>query len=155
MTPMFEAMLAKYGWVLIGVTVGFAAKYALLIKKGVKVRAWLVFADLLLLPLVALIAFWLATRVGWDAEACALLSAFCAVSADRLVKLLTDRFLARVDSEVRAIADETIGKVKQAVANEQAGQRIIDDTLEGRAPVEYVALRPHPRAGKPEGPLSK
>jgi hypothetical protein len=148
MTPLFEAMAMKYGWVWIGVTVGFAAKYALLIKKGVKVRPWLVFADLLLLPLVALIAYWMATRIGWDAEARALLSAFCAVSADRLVKLLTDRFLARVDSEVRAIADETIGKVKQAVANEQAGQRIIEDTISGRAPEEYTALKPHPQAPK-------
>jgi hypothetical protein len=138
-------MLAKYGWVWIGVTVGFAAKYALLIKKGVKVRAWLVFADLLLLPLVALIAYWLATRIGWDAEARALLSAFCAVGADRLVKLLTDRFLQRVDSEAEALAQQMLGRARNTVATEQAAQRTIEDTIEGRAPAEYAALKPHPQ----------
>lgn len=153
MTPVFEAMLAKYGWVWVGVTVGFAAKYALLIKKGVRVRPWLVFADILLLPLVALIAYWLATRIGWDSEARALLSAFCAVSADRLVKLLTDRFLSRVDSEVRAIAEETIGAVRQEVQTVKSGEAIIGDTIEGRAPAQYTALKPHPQATprKPKG----
>jgi len=105
MTPVFETVLAKYGWILIGITFGFAAKYALLLKRGVQVKARLVFADLLLLPLVALIAYWMATRAGVEAEAAALFSAFSTVGADRLVKLLTDRFLQRVDAEAAAVAE--------------------------------------------------
>lgn len=42
MTPLFEGFLAKYGWILIGITFGFAAKYALLLKRGVPVRARLI-----------------------------------------------------------------------------------------------------------------
>lgn len=148
MEPVLNTMLVKYGWILVGLTFGFAAKYALLIKRGVKVKLRLVFADLLLLPMVALIAYWIATIVGVEGEVRALATAFCTVGADRLVKLLTDRFLQRVDSEVRAVAEQTIGAVKNAVAVEQAGSRIINDTIEGRAPTEYAALKPHPQAPK-------
>jgi hypothetical protein len=150
MSPGIETVLAKYGWILIGITFGFAAKYALLIKRGVKVKAHLVFADILLLPMVALIAYWIAVRAGWQGEAAALLAAFCAVSADRLVKLLTDRFLQRVDSEARMLAGEQIGRARQVVQAEISGDRIIGDTIEGRAPTEYVALKPHPQATKPD-----
>ena len=93
MTPLFEGFLAKYGWILVGLSFGFAAKYALLLKRGVRVKLRLVVADILLLPLVALIAYWLASRTGFEGEAAALFAAFCTVGADRLVKLLTDRFL--------------------------------------------------------------
>jgi hypothetical protein len=150
MSPVFEAVLAKYGWILIGITFGFAAKYALLIKRGVKVQARLVFADLLLLPMVALLAYWIASRAGFEGDAAALAAAFCTVGADRLIKLLTDRFLQRVDSEARMLAGEQIGRVRQVVQTELSGDRIIEDTIEGRAPVQYEALKPHPRATKPE-----
>ncbi len=148
MEPMLNAALAKYGWIWIGLTFGFLAKYALLLKKGVKVKARLVFADILLLPMVALIAYWLATLAGVDGEVRALWAAFCTVGADRLVKLLTDRFLQRVDSEVRIIADETIGRVRQEVQAERSAAAVIGDTIEGRAPTQYSALMPHPQAPK-------
>lgn len=146
MTPVFEALLAKYGWIWVGLTFGFAAKYALLLKRGVRVQLKLVIADLLLLPMVALIAYWLASRTGFEGEAAALFAAFCTVGADRLVKLLTDRFLQRVDNEVRAIAEETIGRVRQEVQTVKSGKEVVDATIEGRAPTEYVALKPHPQA---------
>ena len=60
----FEALFAKYGWVWIGLSFGFLAKYALLIKRGVQVKVRLVLADLLLLPMVALIAFSLVTQIN-------------------------------------------------------------------------------------------
>lgn len=144
MTPFWEALLAKYGWILIGLTFGFAAKYALLIKRGVKVQARLVFADLLLLPIVALISFWMAARIGFQSEAAALFASFCTVGADRLVKVLTDRFLQKVDNEATNIANDMLGRARSVVASEQAGARIIDDTISGRAPAEYVALKPRP-----------
>lgn len=152
MSPAFEAVLAKvlakYGWILIGVTFGFGAKYALLIKSGVRVTARMIFADLLLLPMVALVAYWLAMRAGVEAEAAAVVSALCTVGADRLIKLLTERFLQRVDSEVGAVAAETIGKVRQVVQTEISAANVIADNIEGRAPAEYVALKPHPQAPK-------
>ncbi len=151
MTPVFETVLAKYGWILIGITFGFAAKYALLLKRGVQVKARLVFADLLLLPMVALIAYWLATRAGVEAEAAALFSAFSTVGADRLVKLLTDRFLARVDSEAAAIANNIIGTARNTAQAELSALAVVEAAHEGRAPAEYVALKPHPQAPRLDG----
>jgi hypothetical protein len=151
MTPVFETVLAKYGWILIGITFGFAAKYALLLKRGVQVKARLVFADLLLLPMVALIAYWLATRAGVEAEAAALFSAFSTVGADRLVKLLTDRFLARVDSEAAAIANNIVGTARNTAQAELSALAVVEAAHEGRAPAEYVALKPHPQAPRLDG----
>ncbi len=150
MSPVLETVLVKYGWILIGITCGFAAKYALLIKRGVQVKARLIFADLLLLPMVALIAYWMATRAGVEAEGAALFSAFCTVGADRLVKLLTDRFLQRVDSEAEMLANEMMGKARQVVQTEISAAEIIDDTITGRAPPTYKALEPRDPKPKPK-----
>ncbi|OJU22713.1 MAG: hypothetical protein BGN95_03865 [Sphingomonas sp. 66-10] len=96
-----EAALAKYGWIGIGLTFGFAAKYALLIKRGVRVRTWLVVADVMLLPIIALIAFWLCEALGLRGEGAAIATALSTVSADRLLRLATERFMRRAE----AIAD--------------------------------------------------
>lgn len=96
MSPWIETAVAKYGWIWIGLTFGLAAKYALLIKRGVRVRPILIFADFLLLPMVALIAYSLVQHFGAAGEAAALLTALGTVGADRLVKLYTDRFFAQV-----------------------------------------------------------
>lgn len=149
MSPMFEGFAAKYGWILLGVTCGLAARYALLLKKGVKIRAWMVLSDVLLLPTVILIAYTLAKQAGIQGEPAALVSALCAVGADRLVKLYADRFVAKVDSEVRVIAEETIGVVRQEVQVARSGEAIVADTLDGRAPDQYAALKPHPQAAIP------
>ena len=96
MSPWIETVVAKYGWIWIGLTFGLAAKYALLIKRGVRVRPVLILADLLLLPLVALIAYSLVLQFGASGETAALLTALGTVGADRLVKLYTDRFFAQI-----------------------------------------------------------
>lgn len=96
MTPWIEAVGAKYGWILIGLTFGLAAKYALLIKRGVRVRPVLILADALLLPMVALIAYSIVLQLGATGEIAALLTALGTVGADRLVKLYTERFFARI-----------------------------------------------------------
>lgn len=96
-SPWIETAVAKYGWIWIGLTFGLAAKYALLIKRGVRVRPVLIFADVLLLPMVALIAYSLVKQFGASGEAAALLTALGTVGADRLVKLYTDRFFAQID----------------------------------------------------------
>ena len=98
MAGWLEAVFAKYGWILIGLSFGFAAKYALLLKRGVPVGVQLVLADVLLLPMVALIACHIAVQLGASGETAALLAAFSAVGADRLVKLLTERFFTQVET---------------------------------------------------------
>jgi len=97
MTPWIEALGAKYGWIFIGLTFGLAAKYALLIKRGVRVRPALIAADALLLPMVALISYSIVLQLGATGEIAALLTALGTVGADRLVKLYTERFFAQVD----------------------------------------------------------
>ena len=89
MTPWSEALIAKYAWIWVGLTFGFAAKYALLIKKGVKIKPGLVLADILILPMVALISYWMISRAGVDGEGAALITAGATVGADRVVKLYT------------------------------------------------------------------
>ncbi len=130
----FEALFAKYGWVWIGLSFGFLAKYALLIKRGVKVKARLVLADLLLLPMVALIAFSLVSQAGVRNEAAALMTAFCTVGADRLIKLLTERFLARVEAatmrDVAADVVESRGDLRNAVQTKISAQRIERDAVD-------------------------
>lgn len=148
MSPMIETFFAKYGVVIVGITLGFAAKYALLIKKGVQIQLKLILADVLLLPMVALIAYWLVARAGLAGEASALFAALCTVGADRLVKLLTDRFVQGVDSEATRLAQNLLGQARQTVAAEQSAERIVTDTIDGRALTEYAALKPRPHAPK-------
>ena len=113
MTPA-ETVLTRYGWIIIGLTVGFAAKYALLIKRGVRVRAWLVIADVMLLPIIALIAYWICERVGLRGESAALATALSTVSADRLVRLLTERLLQRADAVVDGLLPLLPGRLPEA-----------------------------------------
>jgi hypothetical protein len=128
MPNWFEAALLKYGWIWIGLTVGFAAKYALLIKRGIPVKPRLVFADLLLLPMVSLIAFQIATQIGLQAERAALIACFCTVGADRLVKLLTERFWRQIEAAtLRDLASDVVnskGELRQAVQIAESAKSI-------------------------------
>lgn len=101
MTPWIEAAFAKYGWIWVGLTFGLAAKYALLIKRGVRIRPVLILADILLLPMVALVACSIVTRLGAGGEAAALITAGATVGADRVVRLYTERFLREIEAGLR------------------------------------------------------
>lgn len=149
--PWVEAAFAKYGWIWIGLTFGLAAKYALLLKRGIHIRGSLVLADVLLLPMVALIAFNMTARLGAGGEIAALLTALCTVGADRLVKLYTERFLQRVDLELRVLADERRGEIRKEVQAEMSAKALIDDQLHGTAPTDFQTLRRPPvdLKGKP------
>lgn len=137
----WEAAFAKYVWIWIGLTVGLAAKYALLIKRGVRLKPILILADAMMLPLVALIAFSIIHRLGADGEVAALLTALCTVGADRLVKLTTDRFFREVETEIAVVAKRVRGDVVNNLQAEISGNRIIDDTISGKALDDYAALR--------------
>jgi hypothetical protein len=105
-SPWIETAIAKYGWIWIGLTFGLAAKYALLIKRGVRVRPVLFIADLLLLPLVALIAYSVIHQSGASGEAAALLTALATVGADRIVKFYTDRFVDQIAAATDRFVDQ-------------------------------------------------
>ena len=135
MTPWVEAVIAKYGWILVGLTFGLAAKYALLIKRGVKVKAWLVVADILLRPMVALIAFWLVKQAGVDGEGAALLTAGATVGADRIVKLYTDRFLRQADAIMMDTVVQRKAAIREEVQTELSAERLVADIAKGKRPL--------------------
>jgi len=143
-TPWIEAAFVKYGWIWIGLTFGLAAKYALLIKRGVSIRLPLVLADVLLLPMVALIAYQITHRLGATAEAAALVTAIATVGADRLVKLYTERFLQRVDDELLSVVARQRAELRNEVQTEISAKEVITDQLTGNAPTEYQALKRPP-----------
>ncbi|KFG90719.1 hypothetical protein BV98_001431 [Sphingobium herbicidovorans NBRC 16415] len=136
MTPWVEAAIAKYGWIAVGLTFGLAAKYALLIKRGVKVKAWLVVADILLLPMVALIAFWLVKQAGVDGEGAALLTAGATVGADRIVKLYTDRFLRQADAMMMETVVQRKAALREEVQTELSAERTLNDIATGKRPID-------------------
>jgi hypothetical protein len=141
MSPWIEAAFAKYGWIWIGLSFGLAAKYALLIKRGIRIRGAMILADMLLLPMVALIAYSITLRLGANGEAAALLTALATVGADRLVKLYTERFLQRVDEELLATVARQKASIRDEVQTEMSAQDVIADQITGTAPAEYQALK--------------
>ena len=135
MTPFGEALIAKYGWIWVGLSFGFLAKYALLIKKGVKIKPALVMADILILPMVALISYWLISRAGVDGEAAALITAGATVGADRVVKLYTDRFVRQVTDAITDEAARRQAAIRQEVQTELSAERTLQDIAAGKRPL--------------------
>ncbi len=135
MSPWTEAAIAKYGWIWIGLSFGLAAKYALLIKKGVKIRGYLILADILLLPMVALISYWAVKQAGVQNEGAALLTAAATVGADRLVKLYTDRFIRQVDALMLDEAARRKAAIREEVQTELSAERTLTDIATGRRPL--------------------
>lgn len=135
MSPWVEAAFAKYVWIWIGLTFGLAAKYALLIKKGVKIRGYLLMADILLLPMVALIAYWIVSQLGMTAEGAALVTAAATVGADRLVQLYTDRFLRQVDAMMMDDIARRKAAIREEMQTELSAERAMLDIAAGKRPV--------------------
>ncbi len=135
----FEAWFAKWGWVVIGLTCGFAAKYALRIKRGQRVKPLHVFADVLLLPMVGLIAYAIVGRIGAEGEFRAMLAGLCMVGADRLIAVMTDWWLAKLQSAtLRDLNLELIdqsGQVRETLAKVDAA-RSLGAQQRGEAPPE-------------------
>jgi hypothetical protein len=135
MTPWGEALLAKYSWIAVGLTFGFFAKYALLIKKGVKIKPALVLADILILPMVALISYWLVFRAGVDGEGAALITAGATVGADRIVKLYTDRFVRGVSDLMADEATRRKQAIREEMQTELSAERNLNDIATGKRPL--------------------
>lgn len=146
----FEAWFAKWGWVVIGLTCGFAAKYALRIKRGQRVKPLQVFADVLLLPMVGLIAYAIVGPIGVEGEVRAMFAGLCMVGADRLIGGMTDWWLGKL--QVAALRDVNLdvidrsGEVRQTLAKVDAAQSLAaqqrgEDPPEGNDPGGRLAHR--------------
>lgn len=112
MSPYVEGLIAKYGAVVLGVGAGTAAKYKLSMGEGRKLTWGEVASDLLLLPMIILIAAYIGAKLGAEPHLQAVMAAFLAVSSDRLIRLLRERFIQRVDQQTRLPANE-LGEVRQ------------------------------------------
>lgn len=126
-SPWFEAAVIKYGWIWVGVAFGFGAKYGLIMKRGKPITARMIVADALMIGIVALVAYWIVSRMGVDHEAAALVTALVAVGADRGVQRLTDRFWQQVET---AMPDPVAVK---ALERELQQMRRSDARLRGEA----------------------
>lgn len=150
----FEAWFAKWGWVVIGLTCGFAAKYALRIKRGQRVKPLQVFADVLLLPMVGLIAYTIVGRIGVEGEVRAMLAGLCMVGADRLIAVMTDWWLAKLQvaalREVNLDVIDRSGEVRQTLAKVDAARSLAaqqrgEEPPEGNDPGGRLAHRLPPK----------
>ncbi|MDF1506368.1 hypothetical protein, partial [Roseisolibacter sp. H3M3-2] len=97
MSPWVEALLAKYGAVIIGLLFGTSAKYALAMIEGQKVTIRMLVIDVLAIGMIAIVAMSAVERAGASGSTAALLVALIAVSSDRLLRLLREIFLRRLD----------------------------------------------------------
>jgi phosphopantetheine adenylyltransferase len=92
-------------------------------------------ADFLLLPMVALIAFWLVSRAGISGEGAALLTAGATVGADRIVKLYTDRFIRQVDALIIDEATRRKQAIREEIQTELSAERTMRDIAAGKRPL--------------------
>jgi hypothetical protein len=144
LSPWAEALAAKYSALVIGLLFGTSAKYALTLAEGRKVTPRMLVIDALLVGMVAIIASNVVERMGASGNAAAMVAALFAVSSDRVIRLIREQFLRRVDAELRRDIEEQKGAVREAVQAELSGRSIIEDTMSGRALPHYEALKPHP-----------
>lgn len=148
-SPWIEAAVVKYGWIWVGVSFGFAAKYGLLMKKGRPITIRMVVADALLIGMVALIAFNIITRLGLEGEASALVTSLVAVGADRSIRLMTDRFWRQVDAALPDVV-QARGQVRQADQIERSRAQLLGAADFDGDDYDAVHLHRVPPAPKPD-----
>jgi hypothetical protein len=149
MSPWIEAAFIKYLPILLGVGAGTAARYRLSMSRGRPVTWREVLSDLLIMPFIILVAGYASGKVGADPETAGMIGAFLGLSAIQITWMLRERFIERFDAELERRAEHHLGLARQVVQTERSAHDILNDTAEGRAPEEYVALKPH----NPERPL--
>lgn len=143
MSPWIEAACIKYLPILLGVGAGTAARYRLSMSRGRPLTWREVLSDLLIMPFIILLAGYASGKVGADPETAGMIGAFLGLTAIQATWMLRERFLQRFDAELEARAEHHLGVVRQVVQTELSGHNIIDDTLSGKAPDEYEALKSH------------
>jgi len=145
MSPWLEGFCAKYGAITVGIFFGTSAKYALALAEGRRLTLRMLAVDILLIGMIALLASNVVTRLGASGDTAATIAALFAVSSDRVIRLVRERFLRRLGDEFRADVDYHKGLIRQEIQAEMSGKSIIDDTIRGTAPADYKTLSPkHP-----------
>lgn len=133
MTPLVEAAFAKYGAIGIGLVVGTGAKYGLTLAEGRKITFRLILIDGLLIGMVALIASTVCERLHIEGNTAAMVASLFAVSSDRVLRMIRERFLRRVDAELQIDLARVKGEVRQAAQMELSGERVVRDFIQGKA----------------------
>jgi NhaP-type Na+/H+ or K+/H+ antiporter len=131
-TPWLEALAAKYGAIGAGLLVGTGAKYGLTLAEGRKVTVRLVVIDALLIGMVALVAANVCDRLHIAGNTAAMVSSLFAVSSDRVLRMIRERFLRRVDAELQLDLDRVKGEIRQTAQMDLSGERVVRDVIEGR-----------------------
>jgi len=132
MTPWAEALIAKYGAVVLGWLIGTAAKYGLMLGEGRKITLKVLLIDILLMGMVVLLARWVIARLGLNPSDAATCAALIGLASDRLIRMVRVWFLRRVDAELR---DHVKGEVRQAAQIGLSADRTMQDIIEGKRPM--------------------
>ncbi len=132
MTPWGEALIAKYGAIVMGWAIGTAAKYGLMLGEGRRVTLKVLMIDVLLMGMVVLLARWVIARLGLNPSDAATAAALIGLASDRIVRMVRVWFLRRVDAELR---DHVKGEIRQAAQIELSADRAIQDIATGKRPI--------------------
>jgi hypothetical protein len=136
-SPWIEGIIVKYGAVLLGVSIGTAAKYGLSMHEGRQITTAEVISDLLLVPFLVLIAAFAGTKLGADPMMMTTLSAFVAISSDRLIRLLRQKFMQRVASEVEML-ERHKGEARQLSQIDQSAAHARDEGLNAPTAAKHL-----------------
>jgi hypothetical protein len=132
MTPWGEALIAKYGAIVVGWLIGTAAKYGLNLGEGRKVTPKMVIIDLLLMGFVVLLARWIIERMGLNPGDAATIAALIGLSSERLIRLVRHWFLKRADDYLE---QHVKGEIRQAAQIELSANRAVEDIAMGKRPL--------------------
>ena len=147
----------KYGPTAAGLLIGTAAKYGLTLSEGKRPTWKGVVADLLLLGMLGLIAIAIsdaASRVVGltvSGEMRVLVGSLAAVSSDRLVRLVRDRFMKKVETEI----DATLKASPATLAEIPAGPTAAPASTAKLTVFRSADPRAAPLERLAEGPLPK
>jgi NhaP-type Na+/H+ or K+/H+ antiporter len=123
----YYAAVQRYEAIVLGVAIGTAAKYGMTLSEGRSVTWRGVLADILLMGFVALMALVATDRLGLTGNSATLCAALFAISSDRVVRLVRERFMRRVEASMEADIEHKKGELRQAVQTQLSADRVIKD----------------------------
>jgi hypothetical protein len=119
--------------VLIGLAMGAAARWGLLLRDREAVTWRVVAIDMLVLGLLALAAKWTVGRLGMTGESTALVAALFALSSDRIVRLMLTWFLANAKRGMQVGGEADLAAQARARRSQPPVERDFDPV--DRSPV--------------------
>lgn len=131
MNAWYDAAVQRYGAVVLGVAIGTAAKYGMSLSEGQEVSWRGVLVDVLLMGFVALMALVATDRLGLVGNSATLCAALFAISSDRVVRLVRERFLRKVAQFERDELAQKTGELRNFVQTEVSANRVINDHIGG------------------------